>query len=80
MPDVGKNDKKDQMCRFLAAKPRHFWPGSLIFFLCLSYLTSSADQKIKNFMPSLVPSLAPVACGREGKVSTNHFQNKILPA
>ena len=48
----------------LAAKPRHFWPGRLIFILCLSYFRGTADPKIKNLMMSPLPNLVPVACGR----------------
>ncbi len=48
----------------LAAEPRHFWPGKLIFILCLSHFRGTAGSKIKIILMSLLPSLVQVACGR----------------
>ena len=66
MPVDGKNGKKILKVPVLPAKTRRFLPGKLIFILCLSYFPGTAGPKIGKLMPSLVPSLVPVACGREG--------------
>ncbi len=64
MPVVDKNVQKKIKVPVLAVKTRCFLPEKLIFILFLSYFLGTAGPKIKKIMPSLVPSLVPVACGR----------------
>ncbi len=71
MPVVGKNGQKKITVPVLAAKTRRFLPGGSFFTLCFSCLGGTAGAKIKKIMPSLVPSLVPVACGRESNGNGN---------